>query len=164
MGEGRESDMKAAVGTASHQCVLSTQQLFTPHPHPSYHLPTCRRLPLPSPPSAPFPPHVRRLHLAGSCSSPLCYTYSQHCCGWHRLCAGRPQDTHAQCLNASPVPLPPLPPCRQLFFITILYTANTAFALVGLKTLNVPMYNTLKRLTPIFILTTKVSNCTLIHG
>lgn len=29
---------------------------------------------------------------------------------------------------------------RQLFLITVLYTINTAFALVGLKTLNVPMW------------------------
>ncbi|GAX78815.1 hypothetical protein CEUSTIGMA_g6252.t1 [Chlamydomonas eustigma] len=45
--------------------------------------------------------------------------------------------------------------CRQLFFVTVLYTANTAFALIGLKTLNVPMYNTLKRLTPIIVLGVK---------
>jgi hypothetical protein len=30
-------------------------------------------------------------------------------------------------------------PRRQLFWISMLYTGNTAFALVGLKTLNVPM-------------------------
>mmetsp|Transcript_12864 Transcript_12864/g.27782 ORF Transcript_12864/g.27782 Transcript_12864/m.27782 type:complete len:379 (+) Transcript_12864:240-1376(+) len=42
--------------------------------------------------------------------------------------------------------------CRQLFWITVMYTLNTAFALFGLKTLNVPMYNTLKRLTPIIVL------------
>lgn len=36
------------------------------------------------------------------------------------------------------------------------YTANTAFSLVGLKTLNIPMYQTLKRMTPIVVLGTKV--------
>ncbi len=29
--------------------------------------------------------------------------------------------------------------CRQLWLITLAYTANTAFALVSLSTLNVPM-------------------------
>lgn len=46
--------------------------------------------------------------------------------------------------------------CRQLFLMTVLYTSNTALALFGLKTLNVPMYSTLKRLTPIFVLVAKV--------
>jgi solute carrier family 35 protein len=46
--------------------------------------------------------------------------------------------------------------CRQLFWITVLYTGNTAFALYGLITLNIPMYSTLKRLTPMFVLLTKV--------
>jgi hypothetical protein len=45
---------------------------------------------------------------------------------------------------------------RSLFWITILYTGNTAFALYGLITLNIPMYSTLKRLTPMFVLLTKV--------
>jgi solute carrier family 35 protein len=46
--------------------------------------------------------------------------------------------------------------CRQLLGISVLYTGNTAFALYGLKTLNVPMYSTLKRLTPMIVLLTKV--------
>ncbi|GLC35856.1 hypothetical protein PLESTB_000512900 [Pleodorina starrii] len=45
--------------------------------------------------------------------------------------------------------------CRRLFWITVLYTANVGFALFGLKTLNIPMYNVLKRLTPMIILIVK---------
>ncbi|GLI68594.1 hypothetical protein VaNZ11_013064 [Volvox africanus] len=45
--------------------------------------------------------------------------------------------------------------CRRLFWITVLYTANVGFALFGLKTLNIPMYNVLKRLTPMMILIVK---------
>ncbi|GFR52719.1 hypothetical protein Agub_g15272, partial [Astrephomene gubernaculifera] len=45
--------------------------------------------------------------------------------------------------------------CRRLFWITALYTANVGFALFGLKTLNIPMYNVLKRLTPMMVLTVK---------
>ncbi|KAG2438204.1 hypothetical protein HXX76_005808 [Chlamydomonas incerta] len=45
--------------------------------------------------------------------------------------------------------------CRRLFWITVLYTANVGFALFGLKTLNIPMYNVLKRLTPMMVLTVK---------
>ncbi|PNH10960.1 UDP-N-acetylglucosamine/UDP-glucose/GDP-mannose transporter [Tetrabaena socialis] len=45
--------------------------------------------------------------------------------------------------------------CRRLFWITALYTANVGFALFGLRTLNVPMYNVLKRLTPMIVLTVK---------
>ncbi|KAG2483882.1 hypothetical protein HYH03_017276 [Edaphochlamys debaryana] len=45
--------------------------------------------------------------------------------------------------------------CRRLFWITALYTANVGFALFGLKTLNIPMYNVLKRLTPMIILVVK---------
>lgn len=43
----------------------------------------------------------------------------------------------------------------QLFGIAALYTANTAFALFGLKTLNLPMYTAIKRLTPMSILVIK---------
>ena len=46
--------------------------------------------------------------------------------------------------------------CRQLLAITTFYVANTALSLGGLSKLNVPMYTTLKRLTPIFVLVTKV--------
>ncbi|KAF5826065.1 hypothetical protein DUNSADRAFT_4992 [Dunaliella salina] len=44
---------------------------------------------------------------------------------------------------------------RQFLYITIMYTASTAFALIGLKTLNVPMYNVIKRLTPMTVLVFK---------
>ena len=65
----------------------------------------------------------------------------------------------------SPTPHPPCGPhaciahscrCRQLLAITTFYVANTALSLGGLSKLNVPMYTTLKRLTPIFVLVTKV--------
>eukprot|EP00955_Chlamydomonas_euryale_P041091 351893-Chlamydomonas_euryale.AAC.3 len=46
--------------------------------------------------------------------------------------------------------------CKQLLLITLLYSLNAALALFGLKTLNVPMYTTLKRLTPFIILIVKV--------
>lgn len=39
--------------------------------------------------------------------------------------------------------------------VTLLYTANVGFALLGLRTLNIPMYNALKRLTPVMILVAK---------
>mmetsp|Transcript_25357 Transcript_25357/g.74911 ORF Transcript_25357/g.74911 Transcript_25357/m.74911 type:complete len:424 (-) Transcript_25357:105-1376(-) len=45
--------------------------------------------------------------------------------------------------------------CKQLLLITLLYSLNAALALFGLKTLNVPMYTTLKRLTPFIILIVK---------
>lgn len=48
-----------------------------------------------------------------------------------------------------------LPRFKQLFLIAFLYTSNTALALFGLKTLNVPMYSTLKRLTPMMVLLCK---------
>jgi len=44
---------------------------------------------------------------------------------------------------------------RQFLYITVMYTASTAFALIGLKTLNVPMYNVIKRLTPMIVLVFK---------
>ncbi len=46
--------------------------------------------------------------------------------------------------------------CKQLLLISILYTGNTAFALFGLRTMNIPMYSTLKRLTPMMVLVCKV--------
>lgn len=46
--------------------------------------------------------------------------------------------------------------CRRLLGITLLYTANTCLALFGLRSLNVPMYNVLKRLTPMMVLAVKV--------
>ncbi|MEW5311225.1 MAG: hypothetical protein WDW38_002958 [Sanguina aurantia] len=45
--------------------------------------------------------------------------------------------------------------CRRFFGISVLYTANTGFALFGLKTLNIPMYNVLKRMTPVMVLCVK---------
>ena len=55
--------------------------------------------------------------------------------------------------------------------VTLLYVSNVAFALMGLQNLNIPMYNTLKRLTPVIVLITKVcsqvlpfSDITLING
>jgi hypothetical protein len=41
--------------------------------------------------------------------------------------------------------------------VTLLYVSNVAFALMGLQNLNIPMYNTLKRLTPVIVLFTRVS-------
>jgi hypothetical protein len=40
--------------------------------------------------------------------------------------------------------------------VTLLYVSNVAFALMGLQNLNIPMYNTLKRLTPVIVLVTRV--------
>lgn len=40
--------------------------------------------------------------------------------------------------------------------VTLLYVSNVAFALMGLQNLNIPMYNTLKRLTPVIVLVVKV--------
>lgn len=40
--------------------------------------------------------------------------------------------------------------------VTLLYVSNVAFALMGLQNLNIPMYNTLKRLTPVIVLFTRV--------
>ena len=40
--------------------------------------------------------------------------------------------------------------------VTLLYVGNVACALMGLQNLNIPMYNTLKRLTPVIVLLTKV--------
>ena len=40
--------------------------------------------------------------------------------------------------------------------VTLLYISNVAFALLGLQSLNIPMYNTLKRVTPVVILAIKV--------
>lgn len=41
--------------------------------------------------------------------------------------------------------------------VTLLYVGNVAFALMSLQNLNIPMYNTLKRMTPVIVLATKVS-------
>lgn len=41
--------------------------------------------------------------------------------------------------------------------VTLLYVSNVAFALMGLQNLNIPMYNTLKRLTPVIVLVARVS-------
>eukprot|EP00192_Tetraselmis_astigmatica_P013005 CAMPEP_0117661564 /NCGR_PEP_ID=MMETSP0804-20121206/7604_1 /TAXON_ID=1074897 /ORGANISM="Tetraselmis astigmatica, Strain CCMP880" /LENGTH=385 /DNA_ID=CAMNT_0005468439 /DNA_START=1318 /DNA_END=2475 /DNA_ORIENTATION=- len=52
------------------------------------------------------------------------------------------------------VDFPPLSweKARQLAPVSIFYALNTAFALLGLRTLNIPMYSTLKRLTPMIVL------------
>lgn len=44
---------------------------------------------------------------------------------------------------------------KKLFLITCLYTANVVFSLLGLKTLNMPMYQVLKRMTPLIVLVVK---------
>ena len=41
--------------------------------------------------------------------------------------------------------------------VTLLYVGNVAFALMSLQNLNIPMYNTLKRMTPVIVLVTKAS-------
>lgn len=45
---------------------------------------------------------------------------------------------------------------QQLLGISFFYTANTAFALFGLRGMNLPMYTAVKRLTPMSILVIKV--------
>lgn len=45
---------------------------------------------------------------------------------------------------------------KQLLGISFFYTANTAFALFGLRGMNLPMYTAVKRLTPMTILVIKV--------
>ena len=44
----------------------------------------------------------------------------------------------------------------SLMPVTLLYVGNVAFALMSLQNLNIPMYNTLKRMTPVIVLVTKV--------
>ncbi|KAG7672886.1 hypothetical protein Ndes2526B_g08358 [Nannochloris sp. 'desiccata'] len=44
---------------------------------------------------------------------------------------------------------------RSLMPLTVLYAGNVSCALLGLRVLNVPMYSTLKRLTPLIVLLTK---------
>jgi solute carrier family 35 protein len=51
----------------------------------------------------------------------------------------------------------------QLLGLGMLYTSNIAFALFGLKTLNLPMYTALKLLTPATTLVIKVSDSWLGH-
>jgi len=55
---------------------------------------------------------------------------------------------------AGVVEFPPLSwaKCVQLFPVCFFYNANTAFALMGLSTLNISMYSTLKRMTPLLVL------------
>ena len=45
----------------------------------------------------------------------------------------------------------------SLMPVTLLYVGNVAFALMSLQNLNIPMYNTLKRMTPVIVLVTKAS-------
>ena len=56
------------------------------------------------------------------------------------------------------IQLPPLSAAKAwaLLPVTLLYISNVALALLGLQTLNIPMYNTLKRLTPVLVLGAKV--------
>lgn len=66
---------------------------------------------------------------------------------------------HVACLQvAGVVSFPPLsmPKARSLLPVTVLYVSNVGFALLGLQSLNIPMYNTLKRLTPMLVLGAKV--------
>ena len=44
----------------------------------------------------------------------------------------------------------------SLMPVTLLYVGNVAFALMSLQNLNIPMYNTLKRMTPVIVLVVKV--------
>eukprot|EP00250_Pteridium_aquilinum_P010403 c19360_g2_i1 orf=470-1543(-) len=44
---------------------------------------------------------------------------------------------------------------RSLFPVVFFYNANVAFALAGLQVLNIPIFNTLKRLTPVLIIAGK---------
>ncbi|KAK9824238.1 hypothetical protein WJX72_008863 [[Myrmecia] bisecta] len=55
------------------------------------------------------------------------------------------------------VKFPPLSLAKAwgLLPVTLLYVSNVGFALVSLQSLNVPMYNTLKRLTPVLVLSVK---------
>ncbi|GAX76987.1 hypothetical protein CEUSTIGMA_g4434.t1 [Chlamydomonas eustigma] len=49
------------------------------------------------------------------------------------------------------------PRCRQLLSISFFYVLNTGFSLGGLAKINIPIYTTLKRLTPVCILLIKVA-------
>ena len=42
--------------------------------------------------------------------------------------------------------------CRKITPVTLLYSANVMFGLMSLSKLNIPMYNTLKRMTPVIVL------------
>eukprot|EP00249_Psilotum_nudum_P018269 c26722_g1_i1 orf=769-1857(-) len=44
---------------------------------------------------------------------------------------------------------------KSLLPVVFFYNANVAFALAGLKVLNIPIFNALKRLTPVMIITAK---------
>ncbi|MCO5560394.1 hypothetical protein L7F22_014009 [Adiantum nelumboides] len=44
---------------------------------------------------------------------------------------------------------------RSLFPVVFFYNANVAFALAGLQVLNIPIFNTLKRLTPVLVIAGK---------
>lgn len=45
---------------------------------------------------------------------------------------------------------------KSLTPVTVLYIANVGFALLSIQHLNIPMYNSLKRLTPVLVLIEKV--------
>ncbi|KAI5065153.1 hypothetical protein GOP47_0019848 [Adiantum capillus-veneris] len=46
---------------------------------------------------------------------------------------------------------------RSLFPVVFFYNANVAFALAGLQVLNIPIFNALKRLTPVLVIAGKCS-------
>ena len=46
----------------------------------------------------------------------------------------------------------------SLMPVVLLYVGNVAFSLMSLQNLNIPMHNTLKRMTPVIVLLTKVTH------
>lgn len=66
------------------------------------------------------------------------------------------QVSRAQTLSIVNFPSVSLQRAWALTPVTLMYVSNVAFALMGLQNLNIPMYNTLKRLTPVIVLTVKV--------
>lgn len=50
---------------------------------------------------------------------------------------------------------PDLKSAKSLFWVVFLYNANVAFALAAVQALSIPVYNVMKRLTPVVILTLK---------
>lgn len=59
------------------------------------------------------------------------------------------------------VHVPPLTASRlrQLLPLSLAYTVHASLVLRSLISLNIPMYNTLKRLTPVMVLVAKVRRC-----
>lgn len=46
----------------------------------------------------------------------------------------------------------------SLMPVVLLYVGNVAFSLMSLQNLSIPMHNTLKRMTPVIVLLTKVTH------